>query len=484
MTQRTLDSRAPLASLLIACAALGCNDQRLRELGYTSNPVTASAGDDYEEPSCDRTFIDADALLDAVASDVTAAPAESRPFLRYLSLAGHADAGACPEELSRNRLGVVRLLNAVSRGPVTVAPRVTGPADSVIAIDLRDYGFTSPIVVEGTAYADGWEALIGESPFAVELAGEQATPVALATGTRVPVLGSDAFLLAASNGPLYYALLGVPATLGELRASLGLESELDPAASGALRTAVQFSRILRPAGNLRVLDRYTIANGIYWEATAIDAGLFLSDPLHAQPDAQRLIMYSLPNDIFAFAIYDAEGQRRESAELVIDSNRDDFIAHAFDSCSNCHWNGAIPGTEAARDIILSHADQFEPDVVAAYRAAPSDAERLELFSADSVPYQRAMSSIGFEAELGVADPFSARFLIAVADVDLDSAAADLLVTPEVLRARLDELPPEMQILGFDLNFARARFGELYRSAYCVLHAEDANPPAAAACATP
>jgi hypothetical protein len=483
MTQRTLDSRAALASLLIACAALGCNDQRLRELGYTSDPITSSGGDDYEEPSCERTFIDADAVLDAVAADVVAAPAERRPFLRYLSLASRADAGACPEELARDRLGVARLLNAVSRGPLAVAPRVIGPADSVLAIDLRDYGLTSPIDVDGTAYADGWEALIGESPFAVELAGEQATPVASATGTRVPVLAADAFLLAASNGPFYYALLGVPATLGELRASLGLPSELDPAAGGALRTAVQFSRILRAAGNLRVLDRYSIADGTYWEATAIDTAFFLADPLHAQPEAQRLIMYSLPNDMFAFAIYDAEGRRRDSGELVLDSNRDDFTAHVVDSCSNCHIGGTIPGTDAAADIVLRYADQFEPEVVAAYRAAPSDAERGELFSLDSAAHQQALASIGLEPGSG-ADPFVASFFVAVADVGIDAAAAALLVTPQVLRARLDELPFGMQILGFDLNITRARFGELYRSAYCVLHAEDANPPAAAACAAP
>jgi hypothetical protein len=42
----------------------------------------------------------------------------------------------------------------------------------------------------------------------------------------------------------------------------------------------------------------------------------------------------------------------------------------------------------------------------------------------------------------------------------------------------------MRVLGFDLNLSRERFGELYRAAYCVLHAEDANPPAAAACAAP
>jgi hypothetical protein len=482
MTQRTHDSKAALISLLIAPAALGCNDERLRELGYTSNPVTSSEADDYREPSCDRTFIDADTLLDAVAADVAATPAESRPFLRYLSLASRADAGACPEDLAYNRAGVVRLLNAVSGGPRAVAPRVAGPADSVLAIDLRDYGLTRAVDVAGTTYADGWEAVIGESPFAVELAGEQGAALAAATGTRVPVLGSDAFLLAASDGPVYYGLLAVPSTLGELRASLGLASELDPAAGGALRTAVEPSRILRSAGNLRVLDRYSIANGSYWEATAIEAGLFLSDPLHAQPDAQRLITYSLPNAMFAFAIYDAEGQRRDSAELVLDTNRDDFTAHVVDSCSNCHWSGLIPATDAAQGVVLSHADQFEPEVVAAYRAAPSDAELLELFSADSSSYVQALESIGIDTSGG--DPFTARFFAVLADVGLDTAAADLLVTPDVLRARLGELPAEMRILGFDLNLSRRRFGELYRSAYCVLHAGDANPPAAAACAAP
>lgn len=483
MTLRTLDSKAALTSLIIALAALGCNDQRLRELGYTSSPVTSGGGDDdYQEPSCDRTFIDADTALGAIAADIAAAPAEARPFLRYLSLAANVDAGACPEELAVHRQGITRLLNAVSSAPATVAPRVLGPADSVLAVDLRDYALDRSIELHGTSYVDGWEAVIGESPFAIELAGDQAAAIAAATGTRVPVLSSDAFLLAASNGSAYYALLGVPPTLGGLRASVGLPSELDPAASGALRTAVQFSRILRADGTLRVLDRYTTANGTYWEATPIDPGVFLADPLHAQPDAQRLIMYSLPNHVFGFAIYGADGQRRDSAELVLDTNRNDFAAHVYDSCINCHTGGVILSGDVAGGIVLSHADQFDSEVVAAYQAAPSDEERLELFSADSLPYQQASVAVGIPPEGG--DPFSARFYALTNDVTLDTAAAELLVAPAELQARLGELAPGLQLLGFDLNLSRARFGELYRSAYCVLHAGDENPPAAAACAVP
>lgn len=485
MTQRTLDSHGSSLSLLfacgvLACTSLACKDERLRELGYTSNDVTATDPGSFEPEQCEGALLTADAVIAAAAADAAAAPAASRPFLRYLSIANLVARDACPDELERARLGVARLLNSVSLAPSAVAPRVGGPRDSVLAIDLRDYALTSPVEVEGRSYADGWEALIGESTYGVELTGEAADALALATGTRVPVLQADAFLLGASTASFYYALLGVPDTLGELRAAVGLPGELDPVANGAVRTAIENSRILRADGDFRVLDRYSIDSGTagtYWEATAIDLGTFFADPLRTQPDRQRLITYTLPNDFFAFAIYGADGQRRASGELVLDTNRDDFTAHVFDSCANCHAQGLIPGIDRAGEVILSHADQFEPEVVEAYQSGPSIVERAEQFQADSVPYQQALANIGIEASGG--DPFVTRLFSVVPDLSLEDAAADLLVTPEALLARLGELSPELRALGLDLNVSRERFGEHFRAAYCLLHAEDDNPPVCA-----
>lgn len=485
MTRSTLDFHTAWLPLLVACSVFACQDERLRELGYTSNPVTANDPDALEtEPApCEGTLIGADTLIDAVAADLAAAPAESRPYLRYLSFANRVAAGTCPDQLDRERQGVTRLLNSVSRAPAPAAPRVGGPLDSLIAVDLRDYALTDPVDVDGRLYDDGWEALLGESPFDVELTGAAADEISAATGTRVPLIPADALLLAASEAPLYYALLGVPATLGELRASVGLPSALDPAANGALRTGVARSRILRTNGEFRVIDRYSIGSGsagTYWEAAKLDVGVFLADPLRVQPEVQRLIMYSLPNDLFAFAIYDAAGQRRAGAELVLDTNRDDFTAHVIDSCANCHAQGVLPALDDAGQAILSHPDQFEPEVVSAYADAPSDSERQLLFASDSEPYLEALASVGVSPQGG--DPLVLRLFAARFPASLDSAAADLLVTPEQLEARLGELPPELRPLGVELEVSPARFAEHYRAAYCVLHAGDANPPAAAACA--
>jgi hypothetical protein len=471
-------------SAIAALALAGCNDERLRELGYTLDQAGASLGDGSDEvyEPCVPEFVDADLIQREIAADLAAAPQEDRPFLRYLSLADRIDAGLCSDGLEFGRDGVSRLINSLSREPSIVVPKVFGPEGGVLRIDLRDYGWTRAVDVDGRVFSDGWEAVIDSTGLAVELAGEQGSSIAEQTHTRVPVLNALAFIDAAASSKLYYALLGVPATLGELRASVGLPSDLDPLANGATRTVTDASRIVRLTGTVRVIDRYAIAagtRGTYHEAEVIDTGAFFADPLHVQPPVQRLISFSLPNDLRAFAITDPAGALRGAAEFVLDTNRDDFTATVLASCSNCHANGLIPATDVARSAVLGHPDQFDAEVVAAFQASLNEEQLAAQVEADSLPFQQAVERSTGTSE--GADPVALNTFEFSVNVDLARAAADLLVSPDELRSRLDELAVEFIPLGLDLPLSRAQFSTLYAGAYCVLHAADENPPRAAFC---
>jgi hypothetical protein len=479
MKMTSMTTRHPVLMSLLCLAS--CSDERMRELGYTSDPSTRSGDLAAAVPGpdeCVPVFVSADQQQRMAADDLASVPPVDRPFMRYLSLAHALNAGGCPADIERTVFAISKQINALSRAPDVVPPTPVGPEPVLVRLDLRSYGWVRQLSLAGQTFPDVWEAMIGVNPFAVPVTGPAGDFVAAETGSRVAVLNSDSFIGLVSEPDVYYALLGVPATLGELRQSVGLPGELEPLEDGALRTAMHFSRILRPAGNLRVLDRYSIpapSGGSYWEASHVDAGVFLADPLNVQADVQRLIAFTLPNGMLAFAATNALGERIGVPELVLDTNRDDFAATVPTSCNNCHAQGFIPATDDARAVILASPELFDDSVVAAYEASPTDAERAEVIQADSEVVLGALERAGGSGDGG--DPISQRFFVFIRDVTLESAAADLLVTPDLLLARIRELDAGLLPLALDLSLSRERFGELFAGAFCSLHAADENPPA-------
>jgi hypothetical protein len=467
---------------LVLCTALsfGCSDDRMRELGYTSDPSRRS--DDLtsttEPPPCDTVFVTSDQAQRLAADDLALVPAADRPFQRYLSLASALDGGACGDQIERAAAAASKIVNSLSQASDIARPTPVGDGPVLVRLDLRDYGWVRQVTLRGQTFPDVWEAMIGVNPFALAMTGDAGDFLAGETTTRAPVLDADSFIGLVAEPDVYYSLLGMPATLAEVRESVGLPGELEPREAGALRTAVLFSRILRPAGNVRVLDRYAIptrAGGSYWEAAAMDAGAFLADPLNLQLDVQRLIAFTLPNELLAFAITNPLGEVIGQAELVLDTNRDDFIATANVSCANCHAMGFIPAPDDVRSAILASPDLFEPALVDAFEASPSDEERAELAQVDSDVYIAALERAGVSPIGG--DPISQRYFEFIADVDLEEAAADLLVTADELEARIGELDRGLLPLALGLTLSRQRFGELFGVAFCGLHAGDENPPA-------
>lgn len=478
-----------LRSSMLIVLALACNDQRLRDLGYTlgdvptpppTDPVEIVPGDceSLQPPS---ELVSADAITRAVAADVARADSADRPFLRYATLADLLNAGVCSDTLRQTQLALDKLINGVSNQGAIVLPAAVDGGDqpTLFRIDLRDYGLDRAIDLDGESHRDGWEALIATSPYAIALDGEAGSELADQTGTASPWLSVTAIVNAAADGELYYALAGIPSTLGELREKVGLSAELDPFQDGVPRAATSRSRVLRAQGNLRAVDRYSTPDGSYYEALQIESTALLADPLHVQPDVQRLIAYDLPNGLLAFAVVDGEGNRQTVGEGLLDTNRDDFTGTVSVSCSNCHAQGLIPVDDEIRAAVLDNQDLFSAEVVSAYAQGPDGEERAAIFQADSDRFAEALEAVGLSG--GGSDPISSAFFRSAQQLEAASAAAELLVTPETLRARLSDLPAALLPLGVGLLVSRAQFDGAYAAAFCTLHADDENPPAAATC---
>ena len=92
MIMKHSSSKTLCSSVGLLLAVLGCNDERLRELGYTLTEQDQAAPEPVVEETfdCERPtpteLITSDAITRAVAADVAAAASDDRPFLRYASV--------------------------------------------------------------------------------------------------------------------------------------------------------------------------------------------------------------------------------------------------------------------------------------------------------------------------------------------------------------------------------------------------------------
>src|SRR5437763_1655618 len=146
---------------------------------------------------------------------------------------------ADPAELARAALAVLRDncyrchgqdgnreggLGAVLDTTVLRAPKLrvaalhaVDPAGLVLRVDLRDLLWDNNL----------WNRLLAEYPYGVIEDTGAFRAVAAAAATRLPVVRADWFLATASRPPLYYDLLQLPTTAGELERQLRIDAALD-----------------------------------------------------------------------------------------------------------------------------------------------------------------------------------------------------------------------------------------------------------------
>lgn len=424
--------------------------------------------------------------LAALLSDVQAQPASSRPFLRYVSV-GQLRAGPCgaddegdeePRELSRARMAVSRVVNAMSREASAVVPGAVGPEGLLLRLDLRDYGWQRPVTLEGQTYDDAWQAVAARSATALELQGGAASELTRELGTRVPVLLAGSFVATATLSELYYAVLRLPPSLGELKRELGIDGDEDLDRGLWARAAFSNSGASKEPRGVARYRGTKLGDGYFWQtfdyAPSTRPEVLYLEPLTTQANAHQ-VQFSLPNGLPAYFTTDGDGVRQAESLFVVDPAQNNGRTRVTSSCVSCHNAGVIPFVDEARGFVEDNADLFSEAVLTRVREIfPTKEEMLGLAQADSQLMLEAAERAGLPQ--GTPDPVSRIALDYGTRLTFDRLAAELFLDRGSLVERLPSLPEDIAAAAASDMLERSVFEALYLEAACALYGDAESSP--------
>jgi len=369
-----------------------------------------------------------DEVSGALAADEAALPAEARPFARWLTLVHLANAGASGAVLERYRTAIAELLASLSWSAAPPAVVAVDAERTIFRIDLRELGWSLAT----------WDAIRAGYPYGV------------ARGPRMPeALRADWFVATASRAPLYYTILGLPATEAELGHRLGIDLAADVAADRVARAGFNSSGV---SVNNRVIERHATRSGALWRSydfrSSVGRENVFAHPLDFVPAGGELI-FNLPDGLQAYMLVDAAGRRIDKAvtTIVSDPRRPDRAVATAVSCMGCHASGIIDRADQLREATRELAGA-ERDRIA--RLHPPARELTALYAQDRDRFLTALAAIASAPKAGAEladEPITLLVARYEAEVGLRLAAAELGLSSSELVARLPRSPPVRQILG-------------------------------------
>lgn len=450
------------------------------------------------QDTCFDQFITWDEVYEAIEADLLQQDADDRIFTRYITLTDRYNAGVCDQQLEQDRYAMNKFINSISsQSQVRQAVEVRDSQDSksIYRIDLRDYGLDDaegPFEVDGEQFVDGWEAIIGNNNFAIEFQGDQAENVILLSNTLVPVMFSDAIIDEASFGNLYYGLLRLEDTRDEVQADLGLDLAGDLDQQITIRGGTTTSEISQQE-RLAQRNEQPVGNLYYWESFDLDPDLagnsIFDDPLNFDQNANGSeAVFSLPNGLQAYIIFDENGNRLEESPILFDNiTQNDNVMRAGVSCMNCHAQGLVPFEDQVREFVLDNRIdaaaaaaavglEFE-DILDLYPEQSDFADQIEQ---DSNLYLSALGRAGIPTGERN-DPIARTFVRFDSDVDLVRVAGLLHFPADALENEVNRLDPALSGLDNGFRVDVDDFKGLYANSLCIVSVANENRPADQVC---
>lgn len=325
--------------------------------------------------------------------------------VRFISLVHLASACATSAEMAAYRQGLTKLLNSLSRSSDVVKLSSLDEEGTVLSFRLSDVGWT----------ANDWTMI--ERAFPQTLVRNVPTEVARTAKTKVPIVNGDWFAAVASEAPLYYALLGMPSSLSEVAKLNSVDIHKNILSATARRIALRSSDITR--GN-RLIERHPGGRGGFWLiydfTTSVGEQDIFDRPLGPRaatnvktpfkPDQIRAL-FPLANGFYAFAIFDAAGNRIdrvlpgiEKSYAGVEANAAEPSTVAGAACFSCHTDGVKPARDAFKAFAMQ--DQSVGTLNVRAGALPlfaNDSENLLLISGDVDRYHAALKAAGVDPSL-------------------------------------------------------------------------------------
>jgi len=447
---------------------------------------------------CDDQFITWDQVYTAIQNDLVSADADDRVFFRYVSISNRYNAGVCDAQLEQDRWAMNKFINSISQNAgIEEAEEIPDAENSksIYRIDLREYDLdeaNGPFEVNGIQFVDGWDAIINNNNYAVEFEGDEAEFAILETGTNVPFMFSDAIIDEASNGNLYYGLLKLADNRDDQLAlfQIDLVANQDEASSVFIGTTK--SEISEQEAFVRRDEIEIAGSQYYYERFDLDPDVagesILADPLGFFDVANgSQALFSLPNGLQAYMIFDADGLRQETSEILFDQFQNNNTMTASVSCNTCHAGGLLQVADEVRDYAevnsiditngindlnaLNGTDFEFSDVTDLYR---DNAEIKEIITGDSQVYRSALQRAG--VPLNGSDPISDTFIRFDRDVTINDVAGDILFRVEELEQNIARLDPALAGLDNDVTVDRDDWKGLFVNTLCITSVSQDNHP--------
>jgi hypothetical protein len=405
-------------------------------------------GGAQQELLATRQHISDDSVLGAIATDLQSLLPHRVSRTRYITLAHLYNGGTSDEAMEVYRQAVFKLLNSLTFSADPVRYEKLGPEDTVLRINLDDLEWDDRT----------WEKLQEANPYAIRYDNSIARFIESETATDHPILRGDFLVFAASQPPLYYELLNLPASMGELERMLGVDMAGNIENGRVARAGFQDSGVSQ---NNRLIERHSSKFGAFWNSYDFAGNkdrqsLFLF-PLGPGGDAGFKhdggeVIFNLPNGMQAYFLATADGARLDSGptEIVRDQSRADFKVTNGISCMSCHAMGIREDhQDTIREYVLSSAkaSKHQRDAVSALYPTPE--QMGEIMARDKQRFLSAMRAAGLDPNLNLnqTEMTLALFDQFEQDLSLEMAAAEFGLSVEQFENHLPRAGRE----GFDLG---------------------------------
>lgn len=325
----------------------------------------------FSQGSDERKHVSLTAVLKTVRDHLRDVDRDQRPYLRFLTLhTVHNNPQMLDLDLRTHRAAMSKVLNSLSWKPRIVLPKALDEAQTVFAIDIRDFDWDR---------IDGWRDIMKAYPYGVKyrnLADETLRKldedIEEMTGCEIGVIRADWFIATASRPPLYHTLLQIPMNAKDLERRVEVDipaNVLNPTPERVARAGFQQSGV---SGQNRLLERHLSSHGYYWKSYDFKADSartkltrFPLGPLNLFGNARHPfagqafahdggeVIFSLPNGLQGYMLVDGEDRRIDAGpiEVVSDAVKTAGTAAIVNgvSCMSCHTHGMIRFNDTIRD---------------------------------------------------------------------------------------------------------------------------------------
>lgn len=402
------------------------------------------------EPDCSNQFVSFDEVFVQILTDALKQEADERPFTRYVTLTNRYNAGVCSQKLEQDRWAVSKLFNSLSTNARITPPVAVNRENTIYRIDLRDYNLD---------IAD-WAAIAAANDFAVEFEGDTANSVKELLGQPgvdagvvaepFPFMLFDSIVDVATVAPLYYQLLDIPDNRDDLFTLLGV-NELDDLERKETVLAGTSTSAISQQERVTQRNNQAVGNLYFWESFDLNPELAgvsaFANPIGFKDEANESeALFSLPNGLQAYVIFDAGGLRINQSSILNDRSQNDNVMRAGISCTGCHPTGLVEYKDQVRQFAIDNPLVVAQDYQDVLDLYPEDL--ADVFARDIQTYQASLSRAGIPTQ--EAEPILGVFRQFDKDVNLAVLAGDLHFPKAQLAREVNRL--DRALAGLDDGF--------------------------------